>query len=210
MWLKYPYEHDRELVAIVISLQLWVQVPATLKTNHVKDISYEVQLQRTLLFYPLKVAEDSLPDSKLVLAENERGISDYVRNRDFNPLTGYLPPEKLFRKRLTLILRFPSKMQQTFSFPPFRTWEVERGQFYDPVGPFVNAKKTRQTTFRNCLATAFHTRATAHLLNDESQTLAFLVAPPHHSSCKLISHWLEANKLESKAETSRFQRHVFK
>ncbi|GFV85652.1 integrase catalytic domain-containing protein [Trichonephila clavipes] len=37
----------------------------------------------------------------------------------FNPLTGYLPPEKLFRKRLTLILRFPSKMQQTFFLLPF-------------------------------------------------------------------------------------------
>ncbi|GFV74615.1 hypothetical protein TNCV_5130571 [Trichonephila clavipes] len=37
----------------------------------------------------------------------------------FNPLTGYLPPEKLFRKRLTLILRFPSKMQQTFFLSPF-------------------------------------------------------------------------------------------
>ncbi|GFX13549.1 retrovirus-related Pol polyprotein from transposon 412 [Trichonephila clavipes] len=36
---------------------------------------------------------------------------------EFNPLTRHLPPEKLFRKRLTLILRFPSKMQQTFSFP---------------------------------------------------------------------------------------------
>ncbi|GFT57604.1 integrase catalytic domain-containing protein, partial [Trichonephila clavipes] len=37
-----------------------------------------------------------------------------------NPLTGYLPSEKLFRKRLTLILRFPSKMQQTFFLSPFR------------------------------------------------------------------------------------------
>ncbi|GFV05756.1 hypothetical protein TNCV_3078501 [Trichonephila clavipes] len=36
-----------------------------------------------------------------------------------NPLTGYLPPEKLFRKRLTLILRFPSKMQQTSFLSPF-------------------------------------------------------------------------------------------
>ncbi|GFX87171.1 hypothetical protein TNCV_2059421 [Trichonephila clavipes] len=27
--------------------------------------------------------------------------------KTINPLTGYLPPEKLFRKRLTLILRFP-------------------------------------------------------------------------------------------------------
>ncbi|GFX63803.1 mariner Mos1 transposase [Trichonephila clavipes] len=36
-----------------------------------------------------------------------------------NPLTGYLPPEKLFRKRLTLILRFPSKMQHTSFLSPF-------------------------------------------------------------------------------------------
>ncbi|GFW72717.1 integrase catalytic domain-containing protein [Trichonephila clavipes] len=50
-----------------------------------------------------------------------------------NTLTGHLPPEKLFRKRLTLILRFPSKMQQTFFLSPFRTWVVERGKFYDPV-----------------------------------------------------------------------------
>ncbi|GFX32292.1 hypothetical protein TNCV_1324931 [Trichonephila clavipes] len=50
-----------------------------------------------------------------------------------NPLTGHLPPEKLFRKRLTLILRFRSKMQQTFFLSPFRTWEVQRGKFYDPV-----------------------------------------------------------------------------
>ncbi|GFX24825.1 uncharacterized protein TNCV_4489161 [Trichonephila clavipes] len=62
---------------------------------------------------------------------------DCTFTKNINPLSGYLPPEKLFRKSLTLILRFPSKMQQTFSFPPFRTWEVERGQFYDPVGPFV-------------------------------------------------------------------------
>ncbi|GFS56550.1 retrovirus-related Pol polyprotein from transposon 17.6 [Trichonephila clavipes] len=54
-------------------------------------------------------------------------------NLDFNPLTGHLPPKKLFRKRLTLFLRFPSKMQQTFFLSPFRTRVVERGKFYDPV-----------------------------------------------------------------------------
>ncbi|GFU23122.1 hypothetical protein TNCV_3515651 [Trichonephila clavipes] len=32
---------------------------------------------------------------------------------DVNPLSGYLPPKKLFRKRFTLILLLPSKMQQT-------------------------------------------------------------------------------------------------
>ncbi|GFW96628.1 hypothetical protein TNCV_2846851 [Trichonephila clavipes] len=37
-------------------------------------MSYEVQLQRTIL-YLLAVGEDSLPDSKLVLAENGRGVS---------------------------------------------------------------------------------------------------------------------------------------
>ncbi|GFT66567.1 DUF1758 domain-containing protein [Trichonephila clavipes] len=36
-----------------------------------------------------------------------------------NPLTGYLPSEKLFRKRFTLILLFPSKMQQTSILSPF-------------------------------------------------------------------------------------------
>ncbi|GFS94440.1 hypothetical protein TNCV_2014651 [Trichonephila clavipes] len=35
------------------------------------------QLQRTLLYHPLAVGEDSLPDSKLVLAENGRGVSDF-------------------------------------------------------------------------------------------------------------------------------------
>ncbi|GFX77815.1 hypothetical protein TNCV_432001 [Trichonephila clavipes] len=49
----------------------------------------------------------------------------------FNPLSGYLPPEKLSRKRFTLILLFPSKMQQTSILPPFKTWEVERRQLYD-------------------------------------------------------------------------------
>ncbi|GFS52280.1 uncharacterized protein TNCV_4850091 [Trichonephila clavipes] len=63
--------------------------------------------------------------SRLQIAEIAAKLATSV----FNPLTGYLPPEKLFRKRLTLILRFPSKMQQTFSFPPFRTWEDERGKF---------------------------------------------------------------------------------
>ncbi|GFV77397.1 hypothetical protein TNCV_3759271 [Trichonephila clavipes] len=63
--------------------------------------------------------------------DNPKTNSD--SNLVINPLTGYLPPEKLFRKRFTLILLFPSKMQQTSIFPPFKTWEVERGQFYDLV-----------------------------------------------------------------------------
>ncbi|GFU56862.1 hypothetical protein TNCV_2437411 [Trichonephila clavipes] len=46
-------------------------------TITVQHISYEVQLQRTLLFHPLAVGEDSLPDSKLVLTENGRGEDDY-------------------------------------------------------------------------------------------------------------------------------------
>ncbi|GFX38845.1 uncharacterized protein TNCV_1890091 [Trichonephila clavipes] len=36
-----------------------------------------------------------------------------------NPLSGYLPPEKLFRKHFTLILLYPSKMQQTSILSPF-------------------------------------------------------------------------------------------
>ncbi|GFW94235.1 hypothetical protein TNCV_1979751 [Trichonephila clavipes] len=36
-----------------------------------------------------------------------------------HPLSGYLPPEKLFRKRFTLILLFSSKMQQTSILSPF-------------------------------------------------------------------------------------------
>ncbi|GFW03349.1 DUF1758 domain-containing protein [Trichonephila clavipes] len=46
-------------------------------------------------------------------------VGDRLRNSDINPISGYLPPEKLFQKRLTLILRFPSKMQQTSFLSPF-------------------------------------------------------------------------------------------
>ncbi|GFV93531.1 hypothetical protein TNCV_1988441 [Trichonephila clavipes] len=40
-------------------------------------MSYEVQLHRTLLYQPLVVGEDSLPDSKPVLTENGKGVSDF-------------------------------------------------------------------------------------------------------------------------------------
>ncbi|GFU85223.1 RNA-directed DNA polymerase from mobile element jockey [Trichonephila clavipes] len=40
-------------------------------------------------------------------------------NLYINPLKGYLPPEKLFRKRFTLILLLPSKMLQTSILSPF-------------------------------------------------------------------------------------------
>ncbi|GFS60205.1 hypothetical protein TNCV_2827091 [Trichonephila clavipes] len=33
-------------------------------------INYEVQLQRTLLYHPMAVGEDSMPGSKLVFVEN--------------------------------------------------------------------------------------------------------------------------------------------
>ncbi|GFV21081.1 hypothetical protein TNCV_1568771 [Trichonephila clavipes] len=56
----------------------------------------------------------------------------------FNPLTGYLPPEKLFRKRLTLILRFPSKMQQTFSFPLLELGRSNGENFTTQFGRFEN------------------------------------------------------------------------
>ncbi|GFV27033.1 retrovirus-related Pol polyprotein from transposon 17.6 [Trichonephila clavipes] len=49
-------------------------------------------------------------------------IYRYLENPDdgsVNTLTGYLPPEKLFRKRFTLILLFPSKMQQSSILSPF-------------------------------------------------------------------------------------------
>ncbi|GFX59244.1 probable RNA-directed DNA polymerase from transposon BS [Trichonephila clavipes] len=46
-------------------------------------------------------------------------ISPILFNIFINPLSGYLPPEKLFRKRFTLILLFPSKMQQTSILSPF-------------------------------------------------------------------------------------------
>ncbi|GFW29923.1 uncharacterized protein TNCV_4999631 [Trichonephila clavipes] len=40
-------------------------------------MNYEIQLQLTLLYHPLALGEDSLLDSKLVLAENGRGVSDF-------------------------------------------------------------------------------------------------------------------------------------
>ncbi|GFV55990.1 hypothetical protein TNCV_249861 [Trichonephila clavipes] len=46
-------------------------------TITVQHISYEIQLKRTLMYYPLAVGEDSLLYSKLVLAENGRGGSDF-------------------------------------------------------------------------------------------------------------------------------------
>ncbi|GFT02205.1 hypothetical protein TNCV_84631 [Trichonephila clavipes] len=69
--------------------------------------------------------------------ENWTSRLDYIRASRgspmpeiiFNPLSGYLPPEKLFGKRLTLILKFALKMQQTSFLSPFRTWEVERDNF---------------------------------------------------------------------------------
>ncbi|GFU55373.1 hypothetical protein TNCV_200351 [Trichonephila clavipes] len=43
----------------------------------VEHMCYEVQLQRTLLYHPLAVGEHSLLDSKLVPAENGRGVRDF-------------------------------------------------------------------------------------------------------------------------------------
>ncbi|GFX38163.1 hypothetical protein TNCV_3837621 [Trichonephila clavipes] len=42
-----------------------------------KHMNYEVHLQLTLLYHLLTVGEDSLPDSKLILDENGRGISGF-------------------------------------------------------------------------------------------------------------------------------------
>ncbi|GFX90930.1 hypothetical protein TNCV_3167611 [Trichonephila clavipes] len=39
-------------------------------------MNYKVQLHLTMLYQPLTVGEDSLPDSKLVLAGKERCVSD--------------------------------------------------------------------------------------------------------------------------------------
>ncbi|GFX78387.1 transposon Ty3-I Gag-Pol polyprotein [Trichonephila clavipes] len=58
-----------------------------------------------------KFAQTQLHDSE---------IQSFLKtDSSINPLTGYLPPEKLFRKRFTLILLFPSKMQQTSILSPF-------------------------------------------------------------------------------------------
>ncbi|GFY08297.1 hypothetical protein TNCV_1357041 [Trichonephila clavipes] len=58
----------------------------------------------------------------------------------FNPLTGHLPPEKLFRKRLTLILRFPSKMQQTFFLSPFYNLGGRTGKILRPSSVALKSK----------------------------------------------------------------------
>ncbi|GFW40870.1 hypothetical protein TNCV_4369181 [Trichonephila clavipes] len=41
-------------------------------------MSYEVQLQFTLLYHSLVIGGDSVPDSKIVLAENGRGTTGRV------------------------------------------------------------------------------------------------------------------------------------
>ncbi|GFT81180.1 uncharacterized protein TNCV_5089971 [Trichonephila clavipes] len=66
-------------------------------------------------------SEESLAMTVLSQFVNEAEISNLWKLGliGINPLTGYFPPEKLFRKRLTLILRFPSKMQQTSFLSPF-------------------------------------------------------------------------------------------
>ncbi|GFW58670.1 hypothetical protein TNCV_378531 [Trichonephila clavipes] len=42
-----------------------------------QHMSYEVQLQRTLLYHPLEVGKDSLMYSKLIHAGNGRGVGDF-------------------------------------------------------------------------------------------------------------------------------------
>ncbi|GFT99119.1 hypothetical protein TNCV_3794691 [Trichonephila clavipes] len=70
--------------------------------------------------------------------------------RVLNPLTGYLPPEELFRKRLTLILRFPSK--NATDFFPFQLLELGRSNgdnFTTQFGPFVKTNTTRKPKHNN-------------------------------------------------------------
>ncbi|GFX39419.1 hypothetical protein TNCV_2667811 [Trichonephila clavipes] len=113
------------------------------KSDKVKSLVYVDKLQ-TLDYLEdniRRVIADIRPQMLEKVIENWTSRLDYIRASRgshmpeiiFNPLTGYLLSEKLFRKRLTLILRFSSKMQQTIFLSPFRTWEVERGKFYDPV-----------------------------------------------------------------------------
>ncbi|GFT40711.1 hypothetical protein TNCV_4042091 [Trichonephila clavipes] len=52
----------------------WLCYSTRLHVAYCQCMSYEVQLQRTLLYQPLVVGEDILPDSKLVIAENRRGF----------------------------------------------------------------------------------------------------------------------------------------
>ncbi|GFX67886.1 integrase_H2C2 domain-containing protein [Trichonephila clavipes] len=49
----------------------------------------------------------------------ESGETCHIDIFGFNPLSGYLPPEKLFRKRLTLTFKFALEMQQTSFLSPF-------------------------------------------------------------------------------------------
>ncbi|GFV66605.1 hypothetical protein TNCV_1612141 [Trichonephila clavipes] len=46
-------------------------------TITVQHMSYEVHLQCTLLYHPLAAGEDNLPDPKLALVENGRGVSHF-------------------------------------------------------------------------------------------------------------------------------------
>ncbi|GFV67735.1 hypothetical protein TNCV_4624151 [Trichonephila clavipes] len=56
---------------------LKVSLTREMLTITVQHISYEVQLQLTLLHHPLAVGEDSLPDSKLALAGNGRSVRNF-------------------------------------------------------------------------------------------------------------------------------------
>ncbi|GFU49311.1 hypothetical protein TNCV_4122191 [Trichonephila clavipes] len=46
-------------------------------TITVQYMSYEAQLERTFLYHRLVIGEDNLTDSKLVLAENGRDVSEF-------------------------------------------------------------------------------------------------------------------------------------
>ncbi|GFU34799.1 hypothetical protein TNCV_2319941 [Trichonephila clavipes] len=74
-------------------------------------MKYKVELQRTFLSHPVAV-EDILPNSKLVLAENGRGISDF-------PLTLYKRSDDLHTCLASLVLN-SDVLASTFKMISFR------------------------------------------------------------------------------------------
>ncbi|GFX61151.1 putative DD41D transposase [Trichonephila clavipes] len=103
--------NDRRTSCHAEFLNFRVNLPPLAETRlaglAVQHTSYEVQFQRTLLYHPLAVGEDSLPDSKLLLAKNCGGISDFRLNlykwsddshlrdgQQFLHLTGVYQPQR--------------------------------------------------------------------------------------------------------------------
>ncbi|GFW23615.1 hypothetical protein TNCV_4091581 [Trichonephila clavipes] len=71
--------------------------------------------------------------------------------KSFNPLSGYLPPEKLFRKRLTLILEV--RFKNAADFFPFPLLEFGRSNgdnFITKFSSFVKSEPRDQSFTASC------------------------------------------------------------